>query len=52
MEEQIQKAKRAIDWKIAGSVVIGLVGFGVAVFAVKKTGKLGRDIANIATGGK
>lgn len=51
MNQAIEKVKSSIDWKTVVSVGVGLAAFGVAVYAVKKSGKTGKKVASVVTGG-
>ena len=51
MNSAVDKVKRAVDWKTVASVAIGLAAFGVAVYGVRQSGKHGRQLAQIVTGG-
>lgn len=51
MNETVNKVKRSIDWKTVASVAVGLTAFGVAVYAVKKSGKTGKKLASVVSGG-
>ncbi len=51
MNRTIDKVKRSVDWKTVVSVGVGLAAFGVAIYAVKKTGKTGKKLANVVSGG-
>lgn len=51
MNETINKVKTSVDWKTVISVSVGLVAFGTAVYAISKTGKTGKKLASVVTGG-
>ncbi|WP_156490817.1 hypothetical protein [Marinomonas atlantica] len=51
MNNAVEKVKQSIDWKTVVSVGVGLTAFGVAVYAVKKSGKTGKKVASLVTGG-
>lgn len=47
-----KKVKDSIDWKMVISVSVGLAAFGMAVYAAKKSGSFGKNVASVVTGGK
>jgi hypothetical protein len=51
MNETLNKAKQSVDWKTVISVSVGLVAFSTAVYAISKTGKTGKNLASVVTGG-
>jgi len=51
LNQTLDKVKSSVDWKTVASVTVGLVAFGTAVYAVKKSGKTGKKVAAVLTGG-
>ncbi|WP_157203817.1 MULTISPECIES: hypothetical protein [unclassified Marinomonas] len=51
MNQTLTKVKSSVDWKTVTSVAVGLIAFGTAVYAVKKSGKTGKKVAAVVTGG-
>lgn len=51
MNQTVNKVKESVDWKTVVSVGVGLAAFGVAVYALKKSGKTGKKLANVVAGG-